>query len=133
MGADGWGNVPLVRMTNTILLPGDQSFDDLISGIDDGIYLQTTSSWSIDDTRDNFQFGCEIGREIKGGKLGKIIKNPTYSSNTVEFWNSCDGIGDKSQWRLWGTPNCGKGQPGQNGRVAQGTSPARFRNVKVGV
>jgi len=133
MRADGWGNVPIVRMTNTNLLPGDKSFDDLISGIDDGIYMQTTSSWSIDDTRDNFQFGCEIGREIKGGKLGRIIKNPTYSGNSVEFWNSCDGIGDESQWRLWGTPNCGKFQPGQNGRVAQGASPARFRNVKVGV
>ncbi|MCD6163335.1 MAG: TldD/PmbA family protein [candidate division Zixibacteria bacterium] len=133
MRADGWGNVPIVRMTNTNLQPGNQSLDDLISGIDDGIYMQTTSSWSIDDTRENFQFGCEIGREIKGGKLGKIIKKPTYAGSTVKFWNSCDGIGDKSLWHLWGTPNCGKGQPAQNGRVGQGASPARFRNVKVGV
>jgi TldD protein len=133
MRADGWGNIPIVRMTNTNLLPGNQSLDDLISGIDDGLFLQTTSSWSIDDTRENFQFGCEYGREIKGGKIGKIIKSPTYSGNTVAFWNSCDGIGDKSLWRIWGTPNCGKGQPAQNGRVGQGASPARFRNVQVGV
>ena len=130
--ADGWGNMPICRMTNTNLLPGDKSLTELISGIDDGIYMQTTSSWSIDDTRENFQFGCELGREIKNGQLGKLIKNPTYSGNTVEFWNSCDGIGDQSLWRLWGTPNCGKGQPAQNGRVGQGTSPARFRNVKAG-
>jgi TldD protein len=130
--ADGWGNMPICRMTNTNLLPGDKSLDDLISGVDDGIFMQTTSSWSIDDTRENFQFGCELGWEIKNGRLGKLLKNPTYSGSTVEFWNSCDGIGDKSLWRLWGTPNCGKGQPAQNGRVGQGASPARFRNVKVG-
>jgi len=130
--ADGWGNMPICRMTNTNLLPGDKSLADLISGIDDGIFMQTTSSWSIDDTRENFQFGCELGREIKNGQLGKLIKNPTYSGSTVEFWNSCDGIGDKSLWQLWGTPNCGKGQPAQNGRVGQGTSPARFRKIKVG-
>ncbi|MCP4583521.1 MAG: TldD/PmbA family protein [candidate division Zixibacteria bacterium] len=131
--ADGWGNMPICRMTNTILQPGDKTLEDLISGIDDGILMETTSSWSIDDTRESFHFGCELGREIKGGKLGKLIKNPTYASNTIEFWNSCDGIGNESLWRLWGTPNCGKGQPAQNGRVGQGAAPARFRQVKVGV
>ena len=130
--ADGWGNAPIVRMTNTNLMPGTNSFDDLIAGIDNGIYMETTSSWSIDDTRENFHFGCELGREIKNGKLGKLIKNPTYSGKTVEFWNSCDGLGDDTTWKLWGTPNCGKGQPAQNGRVGQGTPPARFRQVKVG-
>jgi TldD protein len=133
MIAEGWGNIPLVRMTNTNLLPGNQTFDQLISGIDDGLYLQTTSSWSIDDTRQNFQFGCEIGWLIEGGKLTSMVKNPSYGSNTAAFWNSCDGIGDSSQWRIWGTPNCGKGQPGQNGRTGQGAAPARFRQVKVGV
>jgi TldD protein len=133
MRADGWGNVPIVRMTNTNLLPGNQTLDDLISGVDDGLFLQTTSSWSIDDNRENFQFGCEYAREIKGGKIGKIIKNPTYGGNTIAFWNSCDGIGDESLWQVWGTPNCGKGQPAQNGRVGQGAAPARFRNIRVGV
>jgi TldD protein len=133
MIAEGWGNIPLVRMTNTNLQPGNQSLDQLIAGIDDGLYLQTTSSWSIDDTRQNFQFGCEIGWLIEGGKLTTMVKNPSYGSNTVAFWNSCDGIGDNSQWRIWGTPNCGKGQPGQNARTGQGAAPARFRQVKVGV
>jgi TldD protein len=131
--ADGWGNIPLVRMTNTNLAPGNMTLEQLISGIEDGIYMQNTSSWSIDDTRQNFQFGCEIGWLIEKGKLAGMVKNPTYGSNTVSFWNSCDGIGDSSLWRIWGTPNCGKGQPGQNARTGQGASPARFRNVKVGV
>ncbi len=131
--ADGWGNVPIVRMTNTNLLPGDKTFNDLISGIDDGIYMKTVSSWSIDDTRESFTMGTEIGWEIKNGKLGDMIKKPTYSGKTIEFWNSCDAIGNKSMYKIWGTPNCGKGQPAQNARVGQGCSPSRFRNVKVGV
>jgi len=131
--AEGWGNIPIVRMTNTNLQPGTLSFEELIGGIDDGLYLQTTSSWSIDDMRQNFQFGCEIGWLIEGGKLTTIVKNPSYGGNTIAFWNSCDGIGDISQWRIWGTPNCGKGQPGQNARTGQGAAPARFRQVKVGV
>lgn len=133
MVAEGWGNLPIVRMTNTNLQPGNQSFEQLIGGIDDGLYLHTTSSWSIDDMRQNFQFGCEIGWLIEGGKLTSMVKNPSYGGNTVAFWNSCDGIGDSSQWRIWGTPNCGKGQPGQNARTGQGAAPARFRQVKVGV
>jgi TldD protein len=131
--ADGWGNIPIVRMTNTNLMPGNQTLDELISGIDDGLYLQTTSSWSIDDMRQNFQFGCEIGWLIEGGKLTSMVKDPSYGGNTVAFWNSCDGIGDGSGWRIWGTPNCGKGQPGQNARTGQGASSARFRQAKVGV
>jgi TldD protein len=132
MRADGWGNVPIVRMTNTILLPGEKTLEEIISEVDDGIYMETIASWSIDDNRENFKMGTEIGWEIKNGKLGEIIKNPTYSGNTVEFWNSCDAIANQNHWKIWGTPNCGKGQPGQNGRVSQGCSPARFRNVKVG-
>jgi len=132
MRAEGWGNIPIIRMTNTILLPGNKSFEELISEIDDGIYMETVSSWSIDDNRENFQMGCQIGWEIKNGKLGEMIKNPTYSGNTVEFWNSCDGICSEKYFKVWGTPNCGKGQPGQNARTGQGCSPARFRNVKVG-
>lgn len=132
MRADGWGNIPIIRMTNTILLPGDKSFEDLISEIDDGIYMETVSSWSIDDNRENFKMGCEIGWEIKNGKSGEMVKNPSYSGNTVEFWNSCDAIASEKYFKVWGTPNCGKGQPGQNARTGQGTSPARFRNIKVG-
>jgi len=106
--------------------------EDLIAGVDDGIYMATVASWSIDDARESFTMGTEIGWEIKGGKLGEMIKSPSYSDETIRFWNSCDGIGGPDLYRIWGTPNCGKGQPAQNGRVAQGCSPARFRGVKVG-
>jgi len=132
MRAEGWKNLPLVRMTNIVLDPGDKTFDQLIGEVDDGIYMATPSSWSIDDMRKNFQFACEIGWEIKGGKLGAPIKNPTFSGCTTMFWNGCTGIGDEKQFKIWGTPNCGKGQPGQNARTGQGASPARFTNVQVG-
>jgi TldD protein len=132
MRADGWGNVPIIRMTNTNLLPGDKTLEQIISEVDDGIYMQTVRTWSIDDNRENFQMGCEIGWEIKNGKLGEMIKSPSYSGNSIEFWNSCDAIANEKYWKIWGTPNCGKGQPGQNMPTSQGASPARFKNVKVG-
>jgi TldD protein len=132
MRADSWGNIPIVRITNVNLAPGDRSFDDLISMVDDGIYMSTISSWSPSDDRSSFEFGCEIAWEIKGGKLGRILKNPTFSGRTVEFWNSVKAIGDESLWKVWGTPNCGKGQPAQNARTAQGASPILVSDVKVG-
>ncbi|MCD6450238.1 MAG: TldD/PmbA family protein [Thermotogaceae bacterium] len=132
--ADSWSNMPIIRMTNINLLPGDKTLDELISEIDYGFLLATNKSWSIDDMRVNFQFATEIAYEIKGGKLtGKIFKNPVYYGKTTEFWNSCDGIANKDFWHIWGVPNCGKGQPGQVMWVGHGTSPARFRKVKVGV
>src|SRR5580765_131735 len=134
MRAEGWNRIPLVRMTNISILPGEKplTFDQLIAGTDDGIYMQTNRSWSIDDKRYNFQFGCEIGWEIKGGKLGRMFKNPSYSGITTEFWNSMDAICSRDQWTLWGTPNCGKGQPMQTMGTGHGASPARFRGVKIG-
>lgn len=130
--SEGWSNVPLVRMTNLILEPGDKKFNDMIAEIEDGIYIEGVESWSIDDNRDNFTLGGEVGWEIKNGKLGAMIKSPTYTGNTVQFWNSCDSTGHKDDWVLWGTPNCGKGEPGQNARTAQGAAYVRFRQVKVG-
>lgn len=130
--SDSWGSIPLVRMTNLILEPGSQKFTDMLAEVDDGIYIEGVSSWSIDDNRDNFTLGGEVGWEIKNGKLAGMIKSPSYAGNTVQFWNSCDSVGSKDEWVLWGTPNCGKGEPGQNARTAQGTSYLRFRNVKVG-
>jgi TldD protein len=134
MRAEGWNRIPLVRMTNISILPGEKplTFEQLIADTDDGIYMQTNRSWSIDDKRYNFQFGCEIGWEIKGGKLGRMLKNPSYSGITTEFWNSMDAICSRDQWTLWGTPNCGKGQPMQTMGTGHGASPARFRNVKIG-
>lgn len=131
--ADGWSNIPIVRMTNINLEPGDWSLSDLIADTKDGIFMSTNHEWSIDDKRLNFQFGCEIAWEIKDGKLGKMLKNPNYQGITPEFWNSCDAICNKDHWTIWGTPNCGKGEPMQTAHVAHGASPARFRNVNVGV
>lgn len=130
--AEGWQNIPICRMTNTILEPGDKTFEQMIGEVDDGIYMATPNSWSIDDLRKNFKFGCEIGWEIKGGKLAGVVKEPTFSGCTTQFWGNCDAIGDASQFVIQGTPNCGKGQPGQNARTAEGASPTRFVDIEVG-
>jgi TldD protein len=132
--AESWNRLPMIRMTNVSILPGEKplTLEQLIAGTDHGIFYQTNRSWSIDDKRYNFQFGTEIGWEIKGGKLGRMLKNPSYSGITTEFWNSMDAICSRDQWTLWGTPNCGKGQPQQVMGTGHGASPARFRNVTVG-
>ena len=133
MRASGWNRIPLIRMTNVSLEPGEWSLADMIADTDDGVYMETNRSWSIDDKRLNFQFGTEIGREIKHGKLGDLIKNPTYTGITPRFWGSCDAIARRDEWVVWGTPNCGKGQPEQVAHTGHGASAARFRGVQVGV
>jgi len=133
MRADGWNRIPLIRMTNINLEPGTGKLKDLIADTGVGIYFGTNKSWSIDDKRLNFQFGTEIAWEIKDGKLGRMFKNATYTGITPEFWNSCDAICGREEWKIWGLPNCGKGQPGQSAHVAHGAAPARFRKVRVGV
>ena len=89
MRADGWARIPLIRMTNVSLKPGEQTLDEVFGGASRGIYMETNRSWSIDDKRYNFQFGCEIGWEIRDGKRIRMLKNPSYSGITTEFWNSC--------------------------------------------
>jgi TldD protein len=131
--AQSWEHVPMIRMCNLNLLPGDVPFDALFDGIDHGVYMEANRSWSIDDRRLNFQFGCQIGWEITNGKRGRMVKNPTYGGVTPQFWNACDAIADRDSWVPWGTPNCGKGEPMQTGRTTQAASPARFRKIAVGV
>jgi TldD protein len=133
MRADGWQNLPLIRMTNINLEPGEGTLAELVADTKDGIFMSTNSSWSIDDKRVNFQFGCEIAWRIKDGKLTEMYRNPNYTGITTEFWGSCDAVCGHEEWTVWGTPNCGKGQPGQVARVGHGTAPARFRDVRVGV
>lgn len=133
MRAEGWNRLPLIRMANVSLEPGQWELDDLIADTDDGLYLETNRSWSIDDKRYNFQFGTEVGYEIKHGRLGRLLRNCTYTGTTPEFWNACDAICSARHWRLWGTPNCGKGQPSQIAHTGHGAAPARFRRVRVGV
>jgi TldD protein len=121
-------------MTNISLRSGDGgSLEDLIADTDDGIYLETNRSWSIDDRRLNFQFGTQAGWLIKHGRRTELVRNPTYTGITPRFWGSCDAIGGPPSWTLWGVPNCGKGEPMQTGHVGHGASPARFRGVQVGV
>ena len=133
MRADGWENLPLIRMTNINLEPGEGTLAEILGDTKDGIFMTTNTSWSIDDKRVNFQFGCEVARRIKDGKLTDLYRNPNYAGITTRFWGSCDLVGGAEDWVLWGTPNCGKGQPGQTARVGHGAPPARFRNVQVGV
>lgn len=133
MRADSWNRIPIIRMTNINLLPGDWTLDEIIKDTKKGIYAASVNSWSIDDKRLNFQFGTEVAWEIVDGSLGRMLKNPTYTGITYEFWGGCDAICNKDEWHLWGVPNCGKGEPMQTAHVGHGVAPARFRNVRVGV
>lgn len=133
MRADGFNRMPMVRMTNVGLEPGDSSLEEIISETKRGVLMEVNRSWSIDDRRLNFQFGCEQGWEIVDGKLGRLLKNPTYTGITPNFWGSLDMLAGGDEWHPWGTPNCGKGQPMQVGHTGHPAAPARFRNVRVGV
>ena len=133
MRADGWNRIPLIRMTNVNLEPGDWKLEELIRDTKEGLFLQTNKSWSIDDMRENFQFGVEFARRIKNGKLCEVIKDATYTGYTPKFWSSCDAVCNKDFWKIHGVMNCGKGEPGQSMMVGHGTAPARFRNVQVGI
>jgi TldD protein len=131
--ADGFDRIPMVRMTNVGLLPGTDSLASMIAATDNGILMDTNRSWSIDDKRLNFQFGCELGWEIKGGKRTRLLRNPTYTGISPRFWGSLDMLGGPDEWTFWGTPNCGKGQPQQIGHTGHPAVPARFRGIRVGV
>lgn len=130
---DGFNRLPMVRMTNVGLLPGDSSLEAIIADTKRGIYMDVNRSWSIDDRRLNFQFGCEIGWEIVDGKLGRMLRNPSYTGITPTFWGSMDRLGGPDEWTPWGLPNCGKGQPVQTAHTGHPAVPARFRDVRVGV
>jgi TldD protein len=131
--ADGFNRMPMVRMTNVGLLPGDSSLEEIVADTEHGVLMATNRSWSIDDKRLNFQFGCEIGWEIVDGKRHRMVKNPTYTGITPRFWASLDRLAGEDEWVPWGLPNCGKGQPMQIGHTGHPASPGRFRNVRVGV
>jgi TldD protein len=134
MRADGWNRIPLIRMTNLNLLPvPGMSLDEIVADTDDGFYLASNRSWSIDDRRLNFQFATEVAYEIQGGRKGRLFKNPTYTGITYEFWRSCDAVGDERSYVMLGTPNCGKGEPVQSASVGHACSGARFRDVQMGV
>jgi len=132
--ASGFDRQPIVRMTNVSLEPGGAgSLADLLADTGDGLWLETNRSWSIDDRRLHFQFATEVAREIRGGELGRLYRNPSYAGTTPDFWSRLDAVGSAESWELWGVTNCGKGEPGQAMAVSHGAAPARFRGVQVGV
>ncbi|NHJ14552.1 MAG: TldD/PmbA family protein [Candidatus Thorarchaeota archaeon] len=132
MRADSPQKIPLIRMVNVNLEPTDWKRDEIVEDTKHGILMSTNKSWSIDDKRLNFQFGTEIAWEIRDGEIGRILRNPTYTGITPEFWGGMDAS-SRDDWRLWGTPNCGKGQPSQVMYVGHGCGTARFRDVRVGI
>ncbi|MFN2469666.1 MAG: TldD/PmbA family protein [Gaiellaceae bacterium] len=134
MRAETWKFMPLVRMTNLHLEPAEAAtLEDVLADVEDGIYLSTNRSWSIDDKRLNFQFGTQAAWEIKRGRLGRLLRDAVYTGITPQFWGSLDALGGPETWRLYGLTNCGKGQPGQSAHVSHGAPVARFRDVQVGV
>src|SRR2546421_2193837 len=132
MRADGWNRIPLIRMTNVSLQPGDSTLELMIAETKDGVYMETNRSWSIDDKRLNFQFGTQLAYEILNGKRGRMLKNATYAGITPEFWNSCDAVAGQAEWRGWGVAPSGQGQPPHGAHVAHRGAPARVLNVQVG-
>ncbi len=131
MRASSWDRQPLVRMTNINLLPGPWDLEDILADTDHGVFLETNRSWSIDDKRYNFQFGTEIGWEIRRGQRVRLLRNCIYTGITPQFWRSCDAVANERYWRMWGTTRCGKGQPSQIMHTGHGAAPARFRGVQV--
>ena len=129
--ACSWNRAPIDRMANLNLEPGDSSFDEIINSIENGIFMQTNRSWSIDDFRNKFQFGCEYGQLIENGKITKTVRNPNYRAVSTPFWNSLKMVGDKSTFGVYGTPYCGKGEPNQSVRVGHASPTCLFENIEV--
>ena len=129
--ADGWGSIPMVRIANIGLEPGSATVDQLIGGVKRGIYIEGHGSYSIDQRRYNFQFGGDAFWLIENGRRTYMLRDVIYHGITPEFWNSCDGVADRSARGRYGFITCGKGQPGQSGWMTHAASPARFRAVQV--
>ncbi|HVE48948.1 MAG TPA: TldD/PmbA family protein [Casimicrobiaceae bacterium] len=129
--ADNWNRPPIDRMANLNLEVGSTSFDDMVAAIEHGVYMETNSSWSIDDSRNKFQFGCERARIIENGKLGHVVKNPNYRGISESFWRSLAMVGDASTGQVLGTPYCGKGEPSQIIRCGHASPACVFRDVAV--
>ena len=129
--SSGWNRAPIDRMANVNLEPGKSSFDDLIYSVKYGVYMESNKSWSIDDYRNKFQFGCEYGRLIEDGKLTKVVKNPNYRGISTPFWNSLKGVGGNDTFGIYGTPNCGKGEPNQVIRVGHASPTCLFGDIQV--
>lgn len=126
-----WNRPPIDRMANINLEPGSSSAEEIIGSIESGIYMESNRSWSIDDRRHKFQFGCEYARLIENGRLTKTLRDPNYRDITPKFWGNLIAVGDGSTWRTYGSPYCGKGEPNQMIWVGHGSPIAAFANVEV--
>jgi predicted Zn-dependent protease len=129
--ASSWNRAPIDRMANINLEPGNSSFDEIIGAVENGVYMESNSSWSIDDYRNKFQFGCEYAKLIENGKMTKTLRNPNYRGISNPFWNSLKMVGDNDTFGIYGTPNCGKGEPNQVIRVGHASPVCMFKNVQV--
>ena len=129
--ASSWNRAPIDRMGNINLEPGDSSFNDIIESVEHGIYMESNRSWSIDDYRNKFQFGCEYAKLIENGKFTKTLRNPNYRGISSSFWNNLKRVGDSSTFQVYGTPNCGKGEPNQVIRVGHASPACLFHNVSI--
>lgn len=129
--ACGWNRAPIDRMANLNIEPGEQRLEQLIGGIEHGILMSTNRSWSIDDARNKFQFGCEWGQLIENGELKGVVKNPNYRGISAQFWGNLSAVGDASTFEVLGTPNCGKGEPNQVVRVGHASPACVFSQIDV--
>ena len=129
--ASSWNRPPIDRMANLNVEPGTSTFDDIVAGVEKGIVMTTNCSWSIDDSRNKFQFGCEKGQLIENGKLGPVVKNANYRGVSATFWRSLSAVGDASTLEVLGTPFCGKGEPNQVVHVGHASPVCRFDGVDV--
>jgi predicted Zn-dependent protease len=129
--ACSWNRAPIDRMANLNLEPGDCTFEEMISSVEKGIFMQTNRSWSIDDFRNKFQFGCEYAQLIENGKLTKTVRNPNYRAVSTPFWNSLKKVGDSDTFGIYGTPYCGKGEPNQCVRVGHAAPICVFDNIDI--
>lgn len=129
--ATNWDRPPIDRMANINVEPGDRTFGQIIGSLEDGIYMEANRSWSIDDQRFKFQFGCEYAKRIRQGELAETVRNPNYRATTPQFWGSLSQVGDRSTWQMFGTPFCGKGEPNQIIRVGHGAPVCAFDQIEV--
>jgi predicted Zn-dependent protease len=126
-----WNRPPIDRMANLNVEPGNQTLDALIHQVEDGILMDANRSWSIDDSRNKFQFGCEYGRRIRNGELGEVVKNPNYRGISATFWRNLKGVGNAGTFSVMGTPYCGKGEPNQVISVGHASPACLFSDVEI--
>ncbi len=129
--ACSWNRPPIDRMANLNLEPGESSFEDMVAAVERGVCMQTNCSWSIDDSRNKFQFGCEWGQLIENGQLTSVVKKPNYRGISATFWRHLAMVGNRDTFVVMGTPHCGKGEPNQVIRVGHASPACLFAEVDV--